>query len=332
MKRHFFWTGLVLIIAFAGGCGEEDPSQDPRTYPNDHLLRLNHIQVAGTHNSYHIDTKSGIPGLDYTHAPIGVQLASQGVRQLELDLQWDMTNELIRVHHIPVVDQLSTCDLFTDCLAAVKTWSDKNRAHLPVVILVEPKVTYKSFTVGNQAYSRVEADLLKVFPKDRLITPDDVRGSHASVNDAIVKEGWPTLAKVRGKVLVALLSGDGASQYTSGYKHLKGRPMFVTGGAGKPYSALLSFGSPDKDEIKIRQAAEAGYLVRGRADSPGDEDAKKNNIKKRDAALRAGAHLVSTDYPAKVAGIEYVVKIPGGNPARCNPTTAPPTCKNGDLE
>ena len=332
MRERLTWPAL-LLLTLAAACGDDaDPGQDPPTYPNDHLLRLNHIQVAGTHNSYHIDTKSGIPGLDYTHAPIPTQLGSQGVRQLELDIQWDMTNKLLRVYHIPVVDQLSTCDLFTDCLAAVKGWSDKNRAHLPVVILVESKVTYKSLTEGTQAYSLVEADLLKVFPRDRLITPDHVRGSHATLNDAIVKEGWPTLDRVRGKVLVALLGGDGVSLYTSGDKHLKGRPMFVTGGAGKPYSALLSFNSSDTDETKIRQAAEAGYLIRARADSPGDEDAKKNNTKKREAALRAGAHLVSTDYPAKVPGIDYVMKIPGGTPARCNPITAPPTCKNADLE
>ena len=327
------WTricaALIGILFLLLACGE-DP--DPPGYPNDHLLRLNHIQVAGTHNSYHIDTGSGIPGLDYTHAPIPTQLSSQGVRQLEIDIHWDMTRQAVRVYHIPVVDEMTTCDLFTDCLAQVKSWSDSNRSHLPVVILVEPKSNYQSYSQGQQPYDRVEADLLKVFPRDRLLTPDDVQSSHATLNAAVTKEGWPTLDKARGKVIVALLGGDGVKQYTSSEQHLKGRPLFVTGGEGKPYGALLSYNSSDTDEAKIKAAAKAGYLIRARADSPGDDDAKKNNTKKREAALRAGAHLVSTDYPVKVAGIEYVMKIPGGTPARCNPVTAPTACTSGDLE
>ena len=44
----------------------------------------------------------------------------------------------------------------------------------------------------------------------------------------------------------------------------------------------------------------------------------------RDAALTGGAQFVSTDYevPDPRFG-PYVVKIPGGTPARCNPVTAP---------
>ena len=52
------------------------------------------------------------------------------------------------------------------------------------------------------------------------------------------------------------------------------------------------------------------------------------------ACLNAGpvAHLVSTDYPAKVDGLEYWVDIPGGTPARCNPITAPNWCQSTDIE
>ena len=270
--------------------------------------------------------------MDYTHAPIPTQLQSQGVRQLEIDIHWDMTEQAIRVYHIPAVDTLSTCDLFTDCLAHVKSWSDKNPGHLPVMILVEPKNTYKSYTSGAQPYDRVEADLLKVFPKNHLLTPDDVQGTHATLNEAITKEGWPLLGKVRGKVMAVLLSGNGHEAYTSGYSHLKGHAMFVTGGEGKGYSSVLSYNDSEKDEAKIRAAAKAGYLIRARADSPGDDDAKKNYTKKREGALNGGGHFISTDYPAKVPGIDYVMKIPDGTPARCNPVTAPKACTSTALE
>jgi Phosphoinositide phospholipase C, Ca2+-dependent len=61
-------------------------------------LRINQIQVIGTHNSYHIapapnvlaviaKTGRGLAeSLDYTHRPLAEQFSMQGVRQIELDL------------------------------------------------------------------------------------------------------------------------------------------------------------------------------------------------------------------------------------------------------
>ena len=60
-------------------------------------LRLNQIQVIGTHNSYHAgiapsaakvwqqQRPDAFPTLDYRHPPLREQLAS-GVRQIELDI------------------------------------------------------------------------------------------------------------------------------------------------------------------------------------------------------------------------------------------------------
>ena len=50
------------------------------------------------------------------------------------------------------------------------------------------------------------------------------------------------------------------------------------------------------------------------------------------SALASGAQLVSTDYPAPVKGVNYVVEIPGGTPARCNPVTAPKECMSEWIE
>lgn len=61
-------------------------------------LRLNEIQVIGTHNSYHIEPKEAVMALikefseeaaasiKYTHKPLDQQLEKLGIRQLELDL------------------------------------------------------------------------------------------------------------------------------------------------------------------------------------------------------------------------------------------------------
>lgn len=61
-------------------------------------LRLNQIQVIGSHNSYHVAPSPGVlkviaalrPGqaesLDYTHRPLAEQFEDLGIRQIELDI------------------------------------------------------------------------------------------------------------------------------------------------------------------------------------------------------------------------------------------------------
>jgi len=64
-------------------------------------LRLNQIQVVGTHNSYHLSpepklleliaaaSERAAAAVDYSHAPIVRQLSELGIRQLELDIYAD---------------------------------------------------------------------------------------------------------------------------------------------------------------------------------------------------------------------------------------------------
>jgi Phosphoinositide phospholipase C, Ca2+-dependent len=64
-------------------------------------IKLNQIQVIGTHNSYHLApepklleliaaaSQRAAIAIDYSHAPIETQLAEYGVRQLELDVYAD---------------------------------------------------------------------------------------------------------------------------------------------------------------------------------------------------------------------------------------------------
>ena len=64
-------------------------------------IRLNQIQIIGTHNSYHLAPELKLLGMiaaasqraalaiDYSHAPIKEQLSEYGIRQLELDVYAD---------------------------------------------------------------------------------------------------------------------------------------------------------------------------------------------------------------------------------------------------
>src|SRR5438105_1658802 len=81
---------VALALAVLAACGGGGPS-----FPRDGRLRLNEIQVRGTHNSYH----PPLPSLD-------VQL-DDGARQLELDVN-AQSSGAFAVYHT-ATDMLSSC-------------------------------------------------------------------------------------------------------------------------------------------------------------------------------------------------------------------------------
>jgi len=141
-------------------------------------VRMNDIQVIGTHNSYHreitepeqdaYDDLIDTPGdydqfLAYSHARLPDQFARQRARGIELDLFPDPQGGLyahplvrtdldlgpladpawtqpgIKVLHIVDFDYKTTCVALTECLRQVKAWSDANPRHVPLAILLELK-------------------------------------------------------------------------------------------------------------------------------------------------------------------------------------------------
>ena len=130
---------LICFVLLALGCGSPGKAYQ---YPLDDVLRLDEVQVKGTHNSYHVQT-TDIPEWEYTLAPLDVQLDRQVVRQVELDLNWVQDDEgdgyHFEVYHVPLADEGTTCRLLTDCLTAIAQWSAQYPGHLPIYIQMEPK-------------------------------------------------------------------------------------------------------------------------------------------------------------------------------------------------
>jgi hypothetical protein len=305
-------------------------------------LRLNQIQVIGTHNSYHqqpegfvIEVARMVVGdevdaWNYSHPPLDVQLQN-GVRNFELDLHafadgWE-------VQHVPIYDPLSSCPQLSACLQSVKDWSDLNPGHVPVSFLFEikEKETILSprpqMTLDAKALAGLDELLLSVFPRERILTPDEVRGDAATLREAVTTNGWPELDEVRGKVMFVLHErGALRDAYTEGTPNLEGRVMFTNSKPDRPDCAVIVVDNPYREELPefIRE----GYITRVRADS-GLGAGKTGDTKRRDQALASGAQIVSTDFPpgspAKETG--YVVAFEGGKPARCNPINAPENCE-----
>ena len=141
-------------------------------------LRLNQLQVIGSHNSYHIAPYDSllmiidvvVPDLawaiDYTHLTLEEQFLYYGIRQIELDIYRDpqgglFANRLgnwltghyedvhpdipelyepgLKILHFPDIDFDTRYLTFSHALEALKNWSDSFPEHVPVFVLIECK-------------------------------------------------------------------------------------------------------------------------------------------------------------------------------------------------
>jgi hypothetical protein len=329
-------AALVAIVAAVVVAGTTAAAGANRL---DDTLRTNQVQVLATHNSYHIQQDTPIqspPDMQYTHPPLGQQL-DLGVRGFELDVV-NAPDGSFPVMHTPVVNATSNCTPLAQCLQVVRTWSAGHPGHVPIFILVQPNTgaSDRALDPSLRQWDAAGLDQLDAAVRSslgrQLITPDSVRGKAKTLRGAVTGKGWPTLAKTRGKIMV-VLSRAGAIRDTflQGHPSLQGRAMFVTASARSPAAAVIKMDVPV--EVRIRQLVKQGFIVRTLADG-GLVEARNNDVTRRDLALRSGAQIVSTDFEVAVPAIggDYVVQIPDGTPARCNPVNAPKNCRPSDVE
>ena len=110
-----------MLSAPLAGCLDSISSGDG-IFEDPEPLRINHIQVLGTHNSYHIKPFGPtIRAYDYTHEQLHVQAEDFGVRQFELDVWWDPRGQLYVYHN--QYDFRTNCATFEDCLNTLLTLS-----------------------------------------------------------------------------------------------------------------------------------------------------------------------------------------------------------------
>jgi hypothetical protein len=344
-------------------------------------IRLNDIQVLGTHNSYkeafspvEFELYSRLrpqsaPTLEYAHEPIPAQL-DFGVRQLEIDVVHDpeggrfldpllarmaraegatvpplaFRDELaepgFKVLHVPDVDYRTSCATFVACLRQVRDWSQAHPDHAPILILLNPKDRPASLDGATPvlpfdaaAFDALDAEVLEVFPREAVITPEEVKGEHPTLREAVLNDAWPTLGEARGRVLFAILNGE---EFTTPYRDrpegLMGRMMFINVDQDDGDAAYQMWDDPIVNQQAIQDAVSAGFIVRTRTEQDTVE-ARANDTVKREAAFASGAQFVSTDYykPNPDFG-PFVVGLPGGRPAICNPLRTGYACSGEPVE
>jgi hypothetical protein len=365
---------VLTSLAAPGASGAKGP------------LRMNEMQVIGTHNSYHRELSKaehaaydaifgGAPIYDallaYSHASLPNQLRRQGARGMELDLYPDPGGRLyanpllrqrlaagplpnpewtrpgIKVLHTADLDYNSTCIRLVTCLRLVRGWSRANPGHVPLLILLELKATDSMAAAlggvqvppwNRAALDALDAEIRSVFRPSELITPDDVRRPGLTLERSVLRRGWPSLRSARGRVMFLMDNNPGAisDDYTAGRPSLQGRVLFTNSRPGRADAAFVKRNEPtDANVAQIQGLVRSGYVVRTRSDEPLSTVLSGDETRLR-AALRSGAQLVSTDFPEVGMSArydrDYVVALPEGGVARCNPVIRPRGCRSRKLE
>lgn len=343
----------------------------------DDCIRMNQIQVFGTHNSYkqfpHPDlieklneyNQGWADNINYQHRPLREQLEELMIRQFEMDIFADPSggryaepagallindNDFIRppammepgykVLHTQDIDYRSSCLTFKLCLSEIRQWSIDNPSHMPIMILVEVKQGViegrhsMEFTVpliaDEELLNDIDIEIWEIFSKEHVIIPDDVRGDYETLEEAILKNGWPNLRETRGKIIFALDNTDETiERYISNSPNLENRVMFVSTPPGEPTSAFIKMNNSIDNYELIKERVAAGYIVRTRTDIPLQE-AKSGDMTRLNAALSSGAQFLSTDFPEPSPyDSKYKTSFPDTDGVgRCNPVNSPSTCKN----
>lgn len=312
---------------------------------------INKMRLLGSHNSYRPElTEADIAalrrwlgeraaGVEYGHPSIARQL-DLGVRQLEFDPYADHNGGLFaapyagqaakhaammrpgaKVLHAPVVDARTHCLALSDCFQQVADWSKAHRGHGLIVLFVNvrdepinlpgmPQIE----VFDEAALADIDASARRILGASRLVTPDVVRGRHATLREAVTHGGWPMLGASHDTFLLVLDAVPAvAERYRTGHASLRGRAMFGFYDETQAEASIFNIQDPVANEARAKALVDQGFLVRTRADAD-TREARAKDYRRLEAALRTGSQIISTDYyegapdPLKLG---FVVKLPG---------------------
>lgn len=336
-------SGAKSTDSDPSGTGDPDTAGDtgepiergPNPHSLDAVLTWADLQVLGTHNSTHVEPDPVIhPSHAYTHPPLDEQLDRWGVRAFELDVH--LHAELgWQVFHLPGVDAETTCLQLADCLTTMKRWSNQHPWHLPLMVWLEPKDTdldgaFEELLYFEDRHDELEQAILDVLPRERIFTPDDLRGAHETLPAALAADGPPTLDRLRDRFIFSLLdSSEHRDATLAPSPVLENRVWFAQGSLDDPWGAVIKINDAAGSAADVQAAVLAGALVSSNV-KDGPEHSEADAAAHMEASLAAGAQFLKVDRAAPLDG--WTTEIPGGSPARCNPLTAPPECTPEELE
>lgn len=271
--------------------------------------------------------------LEYAHELLTVQLDSFDVRGFELDVYADpeggkyykrRVNGFVRglkkrsgiqelkspgfkIIHIADIDYETNYFTFKSALEELVDWSEANPDHLPLFINIEAKGNamgdesgflkflgfQKAIKFDSCVYTHLNEELTSIVPMNMLATPQLISGGYSSIRERIVKDGWPTVGEMRGKMFF-ILEGNNSGWYAQQLEKSVDYPMFVYGELHDSMTFFIKRNDPIGNEKEISDLSRQ-FIVRTRSDV-GTLEARSNDEIRKQSAIQSGAQIISTDY------------------------------------
>ena len=158
-----------------------------------------------------IDVVYDPKGGAYAH-PAGLQIEKENnLEGPPYDPQGLMLKPGFKVIHVPDIDFRSNVYTLQQELALLKAWSNAHPNHLPIPITMNAKDDglkqpgfVEPLKCDKAAFDAWDAELLQGLGREKLITPDDVRGAYPTLEAAVLAHAWPKFSQARGKILFVL--------------------------------------------------------------------------------------------------------------------------------
>ena len=237
---------------------------------------------AGARGARQVDARAGAASLDYAHRPLAAAVparraparARRVVGPDGREVREAVAPEVAATSRSPIqpgdgqarASRSSTRPTSTrtprasrSCCACrpVKTWSDANPGHVPIMIDVEMKDDDGHARDVRRAR---RGDPFGASTPDDLITPDVVRGNDPSLGDAVRTHGWPTLGAVRGRVMFMLDNeGFGAVELAGAPVAARPHPLHVVAARRRTTPRSRKLNDPIADAAKIKAALAAQH-------------------------------------------------------------------------
>jgi hypothetical protein len=268
--------------------------------------------------------------MDYGHLPLPQQFDEYNIRGIEIDINYDpkgglyrkrKVNKLItglrqkvkdplmkqpgfKVLHIADVDYETNYLTFKQVLNELKTWSAAHPNHTPIFVNIESKgfnpgdesgflrfLGFKRALQFNEdAFRALDKEIFDVLSADNIFQPNDLKANFPNIKERLNQQGWPLLKDCLGKIIF-ILEGNNQDLYE---KSGVNRPMFVYNPPNGENTAFVVKNDPIGNEQEIELLTQK-YIVRTRSDA-GTLEARANDYKRFNAAIKSGAQIISTDY------------------------------------
>ncbi len=200
-------TGTVAVVAAAAAlCLTAPADARPAGATDDRPYSA--TTSVGVHNAYEKDKY-----------PYFADALDSGAALLELDVWTNAFGSGWRVSHSNPFGNDNNCagagsaaelrtkarnQSLAGCLADLKAWHDAHPGHRPVVIKTELKDGFNG--KGGRGPADLDALLSRTLG-DALLRPADVTGGHATLDEAVRADGWPSRSALAGKFVFELIPG-----------------------------------------------------------------------------------------------------------------------------